>query len=428
MYHILRTCLPSQTAVAANRLDNLVIKFYMRITKIDTDYDNLPQQDKEKLINKIFLSINRGGIGITSSARTAKAAFTGSICLCANWMGRIAPELIIPTDNEDHPSLQLPIFKEFNNIVKDFQAIMPKQNAVQEIDIYDIWNSQSSGIQHILNNELQEQALLELESTLPITSTEYPNSRYSQLTQNDKVTIIQHIQNKDTISSAWLQSNPIDYDSHMDNSSFIISSKQRLNVHTIADRTHCNCRTKLDRTGTHFFACNNQANQNSIRNSAHKYLKDLLITLIEKINKDTSNNMHILKFEPEMDQYYPSARHTQSHTTATTQHNVNTNITTINKRADFTITNGSETILIDVTIVEATAQYIKQHNKADAPANQRAEIKMNQYNQTHNMKEPFNANTKFFIASTTTQAAMGKQFISLFQHLVKSYPENIRKI
>ena len=106
---------------------------------------------------------------------------------------------------------------------------------------------------------------------------------------------------------------------------------------------------------------------------------------------------------------------------------INSQISTnIIKRADIEITNGSETIIIDVTSVEANAQYIKHHNTAEAPANQRAQTKMDQYNKTHKMNEPFDLNTKFFIASTTTQAALGTTFQSLLKHLVKAYPENIR--
>lgn len=79
--HILRACLPSLTAPAASRLEDLVIKFHMRITAIDTEIVYLPQQEKQKIIDTVFLSVKRGGMGITSSLRTTKAAFIGSICL-----------------------------------------------------------------------------------------------------------------------------------------------------------------------------------------------------------------------------------------------------------------------------------------------------------------------------------------------------------
>ena len=438
--HILRTCLPSLTTAAATRLDNLVIKFYMRITNIDADFTNLPQQEKHKIINKIFLSINRGGMGITSSARTAKAAFIGSISLCAQWMGRIAPELIIPANSEDHPTLTLPTFHEFNNIIKELQATMPKLQALQEIDIYEIWNTQTSGMQHIINNELHAQAQLALEATLPISSAEYPvYYTHSNLSPNDRAEVTQCIQNLNTISSAWLQANPGDYDSHMDNYAFITSTKQRLRIRTIADRTHCMCHSSLDITGAHFFLCKHAGNSNKIRNPAHAHLKDLVIKIADKINKETGNHMLIEKFEPKIDRYYPTKTTSTAGThTRTTQqshqsHNIdseydNYRISANDKRADIEITNGSEKILIDVTIVEAIAQYIKPHSKADAPANQRAEDKMKKYTNTHNMNEPFDRNTKFFIASTTTQATIGKQFHALLKHLVEAYPENIRRI
>ena len=150
--------------------------------------------------------------------------------------------------------------------------------------------------------------------------------------------------------------------------------------------------------------------------------------------------MYIHKFEPEIDRYYPkkslssTSTHTQTaQSTDSTQHNDDTNTNNqisknIAKWADIAITIGSETIIIDVTTVEPSAQYIKYHNKAEAPANQRADFKMSEYKLTNIMDAPIHNNTTFYIASTTTQGSLGTQFTKLFKRLVNLYPENIRQI
>ena len=52
-------------------------------------------------------------------------------------------------------------------------------------------------------------------------------------------------------------------------------------------------------------------------------------------------------------------------------------------------------------MTEATAKFIKSHDKAEDPANQAAEVKMKKYSSTHDMNTSPN-NVKLFIASATT--------------------------
>ena len=176
--HALRICLPSLTAESANKLDNICIKFLSKITKTEEVMDNLSNEEKLNVINKIFLTTNRSGMGITSSLRSSKAAFIGSISLCAHWMTKIIPDLQNETVREEKSILSLPTFKEYNNIFNQFKDEMPDQ--LNHINIDLIWNSQFHKVQHIISTEIQNKLLKVIENNLPQQSTVAPNSRYSQ--------------------------------------------------------------------------------------------------------------------------------------------------------------------------------------------------------------------------------------------------------
>ena len=308
-------------------------------------------------------------------------------------------------------------------------------NKLNNINIISIWEKQFSKIQHIISSENQNITLKQIETNFPEQSTITPYSRYSQYSQEDKNKIVQHIQNKDKVSTAWLNSNPIDYNSHVSNSTFITSYKQRLGFKTIGNKKSCICGAALDSIGNHFFTCPQSKVRNKIRNTAHKHLKIFLQDTVTNIIKDVENSsLQLLKYEPLIDEYFPKLSNQNNPITNNEpdyydlQENDDPILTgtIIDKRADIAIKNGQETILIDVTMTEATAKFIKSHSKAEEPANQAANVKMKKYTSTHNMNTPPTSNVKFFIASATTQGALSKDFKLLLKYLVKSYPENLR--
>ena len=98
-----------------------------------------------------------------------------------------------------------------------------------------------------------------------------------------------------------------------------------------------------------------------------------------------------MPYEPLIDKYFQKRNNQQNssitgsietdyydiheHTESTSIANSNSNLTSeTNKRADIAIKNGRETILIDVTMTEATAKFIKNHDKADDATTQAAEV------------------------------------------------------
>ena len=425
--HLLRTCPPSLTARAAARLDDISIKFLTQVTNTEDIINHLSIEDKYTVLSKVFLPASKTGIGITSSLKVSQAAFIGSISLSAYWINKIINNLNIEGNTDDHSTLLLPTFKEYHNIIIELNEKMPSQ--VENISIQDIWNTQITKIQQIITTETNNQILKTIEANLPHQSATVPNFRYSQYSIQDKTKIVQHIQNKDKNSSAWLDSNPADHNSHMSNSTFITSFKRRIGLPTIANKKYCKCGDILDLHGTHFSVCTLAEVRNQIRNPAHNLLKKYTKDIFHNIIQDNNNtNIQVLSYEPTIDRYFP--RHDNQNNNETNdlvepnQINYDNNHTT-NKRADIVIKNGEETIIIDVTIAEATSKYIKSHDKAEDAANQAADIKMKKYMSTHNMTNK--PNIKFVIAAVTTQGALSKGFKKLLKYATSFYPENIRK-
>ena len=145
---------------------------------------SLPNDEQLVILNKIFLSTNRSGIGLTSSLKASKAAFIGSISLSAHWLSKIIPDLSTETIREEKAILSLPTFIEYNNILNQFKNEMP--NKLNNINIISIWEKQFSKIQHIISSENQNITLKQIETNFPEQSTITPYSRYSQYSQEDK--------------------------------------------------------------------------------------------------------------------------------------------------------------------------------------------------------------------------------------------------
>ena len=424
--HVLRSCPPSLTASAATKLDDISIKFLSKITNTEEAINNLTNEEKLNVINKIFLPSSKAGMGITSSLKVAKAAYVGSICISAHWMNKIISHLSIQEE-----TLLLPTFREYNDIINEFRETMPTQ--VENINITDIWSAQLPRIQHIISNELHKQTFNAIEAKLPLQSATVPNSVIPQYSEEDNNIIVQWIHNKNKNASAFLQANPADYNSHMSNQNFVTSYKQRLGLRTIANKHFCICGERLDISGNHFFKCSANTVRNAIRNPAHKHLKNYTKDAIQTIIKDAADcNLQILSYEPHIDNYFPRSTRPlpaipvdrDGDDLLTPTQAIPENNKPSDKRADIAIKNGAETILIDVTMIEATGKHVKRHDKAEDVANQAVEIKMKKYQSTHDMSNQ--PNIKFFIAATTTQGALSKDFKKLLKYLVNLYPENIR--
>ena len=125
-------------------------------------------------------------------------------------------------------------------------------------------------------------------------------------------------------------------------------------------------------------------NLKSVRNTAHKHLKIFLQNTVTNIIKEVGNSsLQLLSYEPLIDRYFTklSNQNNLIPNNETDYYDIQENddpILTGNlteNRVDIAIKNGPETILIDVTMTEATAKFIKSHDKAEDPANQAAEVK-----------------------------------------------------
>ena len=222
----------------------------------------------------------------------------------------------------------------------------------------------------------------------------------------------------------------------MSNSTFITVFRQRIGLRTISNKKYCLCGTPLDIHGKHFLRCSLNVVRNAVRNSAHKHLKIYVKEAIHNIIKDTGHsNMQVLSYEPAIDRYFPKLTTTATEMAGEdidseyldepTQTNSHSNSRDEAKRADIVIINGAQTMIIDVTMTEATAKCVKPHDNAEDVANQAAVVKFKKYCSTHNMTN--RPNVQFHIASTTTEGALSKGFKKLLKDLVNIYPANIRK-
>ena len=73
--HLLRTCLPSDTYDAAEKLDNYVVQFFMKNIKAINEFQNLSETQSKLIKDELFLPINLGGKGLISSRFIADAAY-----------------------------------------------------------------------------------------------------------------------------------------------------------------------------------------------------------------------------------------------------------------------------------------------------------------------------------------------------------------
>jgi hypothetical protein len=95
-----------------------------------------------------------------------------------------------------------------------------------------------------------------------------------------------------------------------------------------------------------------------------------------------------------------------------------------NRRADILIIdrlNPSKNLLVDVTMCEPMAKYIKSHDVAEQAANQAGDIKWKKYQQFFNINDDADSRGLLYIAATTTKAAISKEFKKLIKHFISFY-------
>jgi hypothetical protein len=101
----------------------------------------------------MFLSIKRGGCGITSISNTAKGAFVGSIALIAHQIGKIYPECLESCDG--------PTMREFNEITDELKSTDNEFCTVLEnpldINAKSVWDGRFYHVQKKLNEDYHGQ-------------------------------------------------------------------------------------------------------------------------------------------------------------------------------------------------------------------------------------------------------------------------------
>jgi hypothetical protein len=426
--YLLRCCKPSDTIIAATKLDTIITAFITNITDSNLYIQNLSTQQLQTYTDNLFLPIQYGGCGLTSSVFIAKAAYIGSISLCAHWIGLVFPELIIT--NETNIFELTPSLSEFNNILNDFKLMMPSK--LETITNSSIWEQPIFKIQHIISQSLYTIKSKELDASLPQETpiTGLP-ANYNQEHIEAKVTRIQHISNKNKNVSAFLSANPACKLFKMNNPSFNIALQSRLNLPvnlsnktTDTDALYCSgCSSPIDHLCTHTNHCSSMEIRAGIRSTVHKTINKAFIQIIKNTN-EIITNWNILSGEPEVKNYFPSKTN-HSTTLEENTENVQSNLNTVH-RGDLAIQNATtgKTLFIDYTGVEPMSKYITTFQHATAPANQAANVKLKKYETLYDMKTTNTA--EFFIFGFTSNGALSKDAIKLIS-LLTNHIQGITK-
>jgi hypothetical protein len=119
--HILRSCQPSVTVDAATLLDKKLESFVFEMTQL-LDTMDAPARELKNVVKRLHLAIRHGGGGINSCVTTRKAAYMGSIALCANHMGKLFPEFIFIDENCDVGNIA-PSIIEYMDLVKELREV-----------------------------------------------------------------------------------------------------------------------------------------------------------------------------------------------------------------------------------------------------------------------------------------------------------------
>ena len=428
--YLLRCCKPSDSERAAEILDDALFTFFIHCIDAQKEIEESNDSEVQRIRQQIFLPIRYGGCGLTSSKFITKAAFIGSISLTANWIGKIIPEICITEENINNTVYPATI-EEFNNLLNVYKELMPKE--LENVSLLSIWENKIPKIQNIITQQLYAHEKVKFENNININdiatmgNSESQTLNYHQL--KARIFKIQHISNKDSHVSAWMNSNPADRNYKMNNPAWNVAMKSRLQLN-INNNTNlwCLCGEKMDHLCAHPYTCKNKNVYNAMRGPHHKKLKYVLYDLIS-----TSNSKFKLenKREPVIEEYFPRIQQNTSDSQSTNNQRTNDEEENISgksaNRGDILLrhnTNG-KVLIIDVKLTDPFAHFIKDHIHATQPANQGEDVKRKQYSKLYNMQATSTAQMIFL--TLTTLGAPSKDTREFVKILFEDEPAETKK-
>ena len=386
--HLLRTCLPSDTYNAAEKLDDYVVQCFIKNIKATNEFQNFSREKVKLIKDELFLPIHLGGKGLISSRLIADAAFIGSISLCASWIGKIIPRII--TTEENINQLNLPsTLNEFKNLLITQKQLMPQE--LQKISLISIWESSHQKIQSIITKKLYEQKSVNLDDTISNgISNLVITSNHNNEEVEDRARIITRMSNKNRYVSAWLNHNPADTEYHLNNCEFSNAMKSSLHFDLKQGKKYCSkCAVPLDMNMTHPYRCTHNSIKNKLRYTSHQSVASCFKRVLSELLQDAdwrvnSNNEPLLKDFPcpLIEGFHPNTldnNNSNHHSYASLDENNMPNTLT-NHRADISLKNmnNGKFLLIDIQL---TDPYSESHSFSNItqPANKLQSIKINKY-------------------------------------------------
>jgi hypothetical protein len=343
--HLLRTCQPSVTFDAAQLLDKNLEKFVIDMVHMSELFDDGNQNKLIDVVKRLHLAIRSGGGGINSSVNSRKAAYVGSLALCANHMMEIFPDIVI---NETIHCDSAYSLNEYIQIVEEFRGMDIK---TEDFDIDKIWENSIPKIQNKINKELSDMVETELYHSLPNGN---PRNGINGIdSYNDKAVRIQGMANKDPTVSAFLLANPVFYSNKLKNNAFIYALRTRMLLSVVGSRKFCICGHPMDLFAQHTSCCPTATLRNKAHNTAHaivnQAVKDSIISCTSHVE-----DISVLHSEPFVNEFFPPCQKSNR--------SINSNFN--RNRLDIAIidnSNPSKSIFIDTTIVSCMQKKMKDY-------------------------------------------------------------------
>ena len=395
--HLLRTVPPSNTRLAANKLDKGLVQFIFEVTNSEKYLPARNSSDMMDVIKRLHLKVSAGGCGIISSVNNREGAFVGSLALCANHMGIICPDLICTDASELNT---IPMFQEYSSIVEDLKGV--KGLIVYDIELSTIWDAKVTRVQNRINIALGNRVKNQLYNELPQGDTRYGLNGLDSLSITNKAIRLQGIANTDKTVSAFLYANPAIRHLQMENEAFTYALWTRLLLNLMGSRKYCVCGKPMDSLANHSLVCSATTIRNKLRNWAHA----MLLKAIRGAFGDCINGsgLKLMDGEPRVSEFFDVRQDAQVSSPVGVRNPHNSQ-----RRADIGIIDTLGVLpprLYDATIVCPVADYVKSYNSAGDAAKKAQERKTAQYMKNFHIENILSGDCHMFAVESNACIAL----------------------
>ena len=352
MIAILRTCEASQIGFlsrilppsimnhAAKRIDIAIINSYTAMTKMTRLLAPIHSEELEKQIDQLFLPVRLGGLGLQSVERNLNGAYAGSIMQCGERMAEICPKIKgLAEEDQLTPSL-----REFQDRLEELKN--QQIEAVDGIDIINVWEKSKRKMQRSINQEFQKRARDRRMEDLPSETIgrdgdkEGITKRYIMMNNEDKN------------AHAWILANPAIHYLKMSNDDYSMSAALHMGLNVMGSRTHCVCGEMTDTSGQHAHSCAASAVRAGQRSVLHSVIENKMRMVLNMGNKGGKHMVEINK--PRVDRFLAPRTGGPNNVTSYSDIAVTS-----------TAAQGGTTILYDVTSTDTLSEYFQEHLKKE---------------------------------------------------------------